>query len=294
MIRNVLSARAVVLQIVCVATISGAACAQTNSLAEAISPGQAISSRQVVSPGQVVSPAQVTSPSERIFERADWVFNNAEQVHYGHRQTSAVKQVKSFSNGRCEADTDCSGFVSYVLSEFPRQYEAIRILQPERKYPQAKIYMQFFNALKSDVPISGWMKVNQIADLRRGDFIAWKKPQPADGVKRKSNTGHVAIVIDRQGPIEETQIDGKTIRYQSINVIDSSSVKHFQPEQLPPLSMMPHRDGVGKGVVRIILDGSNRPIGYWEGTYWYQGSKEIRKPTFTESIAFARLVADSN
>lgn len=276
MIFNVLSARAVVLQLIGIATIASAVYSQASSS------------------GQLVSSANVISPSERIIERADWVFNNAEQVHYGHRQAPAVKQVRSFSNGRCEADTDCSGFVSYVLSEFPRQYEAIRSLQPERKYPQAKIYMQFFSDLKTDVPTRGWLKVNQVADLRRGDFIAWKKPQPADGIKRKSNTGHVAIVIDRLGPIQEAEINGKTVRYQNINVIDSSSVKHFQPEQLPPLSVMSHRDGVGKGVVRIILDDANRPIGYWEGTYWYQGSKEIQKPTFTESIAFARLVADSN
>lgn len=276
MIFNVLSARAVVLQLIGIATIASAAYSQASYS------------------GQLVSSANVISPSERIIERADWVFNNAEQVHYGHRQAPAVKQVRSFSNGRCEADTDCSGFVSYVLSEFPRQYEAIRALQPERKYPQAKIYMQFFSDLKTDIPTRGWLKVNQIADLRRGDFIAWKKPQPADGIKRKSNTGHVAIVIDRLGPIQEADINGRTVRYQNINVIDSSSVKHFQPEQLPPLSVMSHRDGVGKGVVRIILDDANRPIGYWEGTYWYQGSKEIQKPTFTESIAFARLVADSN
>ncbi len=238
--------------------------------------------------------AQTISPAEKLFQRADWVFNNAEQVHYGHRKVPAINQIKSFSNGRCEADTDCSGFVSYLLSEFPQQYEAIRSLQPDRKYPQAKIYMQFFNELKLDKPTSGWLKIGQIEDLRRGDLIAWKKPQPQDGVKKKSNTGHVAIVIDKQGTIQETEINGKTYRYQSINVIDSSSVKHFQPELLPPLSSMPHRDGIGKGVVRIILDQSNRPIGYWEGTYWYEGGKEIRKPTLTESIAFARLVANNN
>ncbi len=234
------------------------------------------------------------SPADKVIERAEWVFDNAEQVHYGHHQVPAVKQVRSFSNGRCEADTDCSGFVSYVLSEFPRQYEAIRTLQPERKYPQAKIYMDFFRDLKGDMPNRGWLKIRQVADLQRGDFIAWKKPKPADGVKKKTNTGHVAIVLERLGPIEETQIEGKTVRFQSIRVIDSSSVKHFQPEQLPPLSLLPHRDGVGKGVVRIVLDDENRPIGYWEGTYWYEGNKEIRKPTLTDSIAFARLVADNN
>jgi hypothetical protein len=270
MILYVLSPRSILLHLIGLATVTGAASAQASP------------------------PSQIGSPSDRIFERAEWVFNNAEQVHYKHHKVPAVRQVRSFSNGRCEADTDCSGFVSYLLSEFPRQYEAIRILQPERNYPQAKIFTQFFNGLKSNTPTKGWLKVSQVAELKRGDFIAWKKPEPADGVKRKSNSGHVAIVIDRQGPVEEMEINGKIIRYQSINVIDSSSVKHFHPECLPPLSMMPHRDGVGKGVVRIILDNANRPIGYWEGTYWYEGSKEIRKPTFTESIAFARLVADSN
>lgn len=267
---NICLAKAVILQFIVIAITCGAALAQANT------------------------GSQTGSPSERILNRAEWVFNNAEQVHYKHHQVPAGRQVRSFSSGRCEADTDCSGFVSYLLSEFPRQYEAIRILQPERNYPQAKVFMQFFNDLKTSTPTRGWLKVGQIADLRRGDFIAWKKPEPLDGVKRKTNSGHVAIVIGRQGPIEETEINGQIIRYQGINVIDSSSVKHFQPEQLPPLSRMPHRDGVGKGVVRIILDEANRPIGYWEGTYWYEGSKEIRKPTFTESIAFARLVADDN
>jgi len=235
--------------------------------------------------------AETSSPSAKVVERAEWVFNNAEQVHYTHRKVPASQQVKSYSNGRCNADTDCSGFVSYVLSEFPKQYEAVRRLQPERKYPQAKIYMQFFHDLKDGAPSGGWMRVARIEDLKCGDFIAWKKPQAPDGVKKKSNTGHVAIILDSNGPVEEIEIDGKMIRYVSLNVIDSSSVKHFQPELLPPLSLMPHRDGIGKGVVRIIVDKSDKPIGYWEGTYWYAGKKEIRKPTFTESIAFARLVA---
>ncbi|MCC7531480.1 MAG: hypothetical protein IT342_23455 [Candidatus Melainabacteria bacterium] len=268
--KHAISPNSVFIALIGLATICGAASAQTSYA------------------------GQIVSPSERIFQRAQWVFNNAEQVRYRHNQVPAAKQVKSYSNGRCEADTDCSGFASYLLSEFPRQYEAIRNLQPERNYPQAKVFMQFFKDLKSATPTGGWLKVSRVAELRRGDFIAWKKPEPADGVKRKSNSGHVAIVIDRQGPVEEIEINGSIIRYQSINVIDSSSVKHFQPEQLPPLSATPHRDGVGKGVVRIILDDANRPIGYWEGTYWYEGNKEIRKPTFTESIAFARLVADGN
>ncbi len=277
MMAKVFSIKFILIWLVCLATTCGAASAQEGV------PHHSLEAKS----------QSITSPSEKVFERADWVFNNAELVHYGHKQIAAKRQVKSFSNGRCQSNTDCSGFVSYVLSEFPRQYKPIREMQPDRKYPQAKTYTQFFSALRSDKPSHGWLRIGHVSDLRQGDVIAWKKPEPPPGVK-KANTGHVMIVIRVQENIEETEVNGKAIKYQNITVIDSSSVKHFPPEELPPLTTMAHRDGVGKGVVRIILDEQNHPIGYWEGTFSYQSNKEIRKPTFTDSIAFARLVADDN
>lgn len=240
------------------------------------------------------SSTSAISPSERIINRADWVFNNAESVHYQHHKVPAMEQVRSFSNGRCEAKTDCSGFVSFLLSDFPKQYDAIRKIQPERTYPQAKVFTDFFVTLPSGSPKDGWLKVENIRDLRRGDFVAWKKPPATDGAKKKGNTGHIAVVLDVGRSPEFFSIGERKLKYLAVNVIDSSSVKHFQPEILPPLTMMPHRDGIGKGTVRIILDEQNRPIGYWEGTYWYEGSKDILKPTFTESISFARVVNTEN
>ncbi len=56
------------------------------------------------------------------------------------------------------------------------------------------------------------------------------KPQPADGVKRKSNTGHVAVVIDRQGPIEEAQAMEKPLDIKVSMQSISSSVKHFSAQ----------------------------------------------------------------
>ena len=43
------------------------------------------------------------------------------------------------------------------------------------------------------------------------------------------------------------------------------------------------------GNVRIILSADNAPIGYWEGTYWGEGQKQISGPTFTNLVRFARM-----
>ena len=123
-------------------------------------------------------------------------------------------------------------------------------------------------------------------------MIAWEKPL-APGQKR-GNSGHVMIVAEPATKIETSTIENATIKYAEIPVIDSSSVDHFEPAQLPPHALQKHRDGVGKGCVRLILDQSNHPIGYWEGSYWNEGGKEIRHPTMTDHIGCARLMAEQN
>jgi cell wall-associated NlpC family hydrolase len=227
--------------------------------------------------------------TERAYAKADEVFKDATSTHYEHLKELARDQVR-FDNGSCSARTDCSGFVSYVLHSIsPRHYEEIRLVQPERKYPQASAYEKFFASLSADQPQSGWLRVASIRDLRPGDIIAWAKPPAPDG-SRKGNTGHVMFVAQRPTGVETEDVEGKRIRFVPVRVIDSSSVRHFPPEELPPNSGQSVRDGVGKGVVRIVVDDNDRPIGYWEGTYWGEGQKPLRHPSFTDSIAFARLI----
>jgi hypothetical protein len=228
------------------------------------------------------------SLADAAIDRAYWIFDNAKVVHYEHLKQSAVKQIHLMPNGGCEAKTDCSGFVSSVLREVsPKHYRVIRDLQPERPYPQAKTYAKFFAGLNPDTDFKGWRGVPTYADLRRGDMIAWAK-QPKPG-QRKGNSGHVMFVLDPPGPITEEEVDGSKIRFVAVHVLDSSSVYHFQPESLPPLAGQSHRDGLGIGYVRLVLDQQDRAIGYWEGTYWGEGGKALTKPSLSNLIAYGRL-----
>jgi hypothetical protein len=181
--------------------------------------------------------------------------------------------------------------MAYVLNGSP-QYRAVAALQPGRPYPQAKSYARFFAGLREGNPERGWLKIVNPRDLKRGDIMAWEK-QPVGYAKpgrRRGNSGHVMMVIDAPGEVEIEEVEGKPLRFLSVRVIDSSSVVHFPPEELPPLCAQNARDGLGIGYVRLVLDGGLKPIGYWEGTYWGEGRKAINHPSYSDTVAFARLV----
>jgi len=227
--------------------------------------------------------------ADKVFNKAESLLGTVKDVHYEHLHSAANDQVVGNV-----AHNDCSGFVSYLLSKYaPTQYSAISSEQPDKSYPQAKIYAKFFNTLNSvQSGQSGWLKVDNLHELKRGDFVAWAKPIVPG--QKPGNSGHVAIVAETPGEIAEALVDEKQIRFIALKVIDSSSVDHFAPDILPPNAGQRHRDGLGEGFVRIIVDADNHPIGYWEGTYWNEGDKPIKGPSYTPIIGFARLVSPQN
>lgn len=238
---------------------------------------------------QAVAPViqcKLRTPAQTIFAKALWIYENATFSNYDHNGHLPVSsQVLLIDENSCSVNTNCSGFVGYVLYTTARaHFDAIRSLQPKRHFPQAKSYAQFFTSLSEDVPHRGWLKIASIADLRRGDLIAWQNP----GAMRtgRGNTGHVMFVAKRPGPPEV--IDGK--RFVSVFVLDCSSVIHFKPERFPSETKQTVRDGVGMGVIRLLVDENDKPIGYWEGTYSQEKCRAINSPTLTNSVAFARPV----
>jgi hypothetical protein len=223
---------------------------------------------------------------QSVLAKAQGVLDRTDRSHYQHNSVPAGDQV-SVKEGACECNNDCSGFVSYIINAVsPVHYQEIHELEPDHSYPQAKIYTQFFRSLNAASPQGGWQLIGRLNDLRPGDLIAWQKPSAT------GNTGHVMIVAQAPRAIESCYLSGGgLVRYAPIEVIDSSSVRHFPPEELPPLAHQNQRDGVGKGVVRIIVDDRDQPIGYWEGSYWGEGDKAINRPTMTDAIGFARMVS---
>ncbi len=220
--------------------------------------------------------------SEQALKLAQSIFDGASDVQYSHRQAPASRQVITAADGTIAARTDCSGFVSYIVHAIaPRHYQVVRSREPQSSYPQAKIWARFFDTLDNDHPQDGWLGIRRWQDLRPGDFIAW-----VEGNSESTNTGHVMIVAGRPSDLKQEN----DIRYIEIQVIDSSTVYHFAPEHLPPNADQKHRDGLGTGYVRIILSETGAPIGYWAGTYWGEGRKQINGPTLSKAVRFARMM----
>jgi cell wall-associated NlpC family hydrolase len=228
--------------------------------------------------------ANSSNLGQRALNLAETTFDNASVVGYIHRNALASRQVLSQSDGSLEAKTDCSGFMSYIVHSIaPRHYRAVRSMEPQKSYPQAKIWAQFFDTLDSNQPRDGWLAISNWRDLRPGDIIAWEEGKISAG----GNTGHVMMVQGKPGEIKQQQ----DIRYFEVLVIDSSSVYHFPPEHLPPKASQTHRNGLGEGNVRILLSEQNVPVGYWAGTYWGEGEKPIKGPTLTKLVRFARMTS---
>jgi len=223
-----------------------------------------------------------------LYEKATLIFENATRVAYENIDCDAERLITAGQGGGFVVRTDCSGFISYLLCTVcPDQYEAVKKRESKCRYPLSRTYQQFFSTLSTEKPSEGWLKIEKAGDLRKGDIIAWKKP---GGTDHKSGTGHVMMVEDAPAePVREMH-GGALIRYVSIPVIDSSSVWHFKPELFPPKAGQTSRNGLGKGYIRIILDDGDAPVGYWEGTYSLKHKKEIKGPTYTRAISFARAV----
>jgi hypothetical protein len=230
---------------------------------------------------------QPSKLGSKICDEAESVMAKATDVAYKHAHADAKGQVAFSPDGSCICRNDCSGFVSYLLDLLaPKHYQEIHELQADKEYPQAKIFAEFFRQLEASKNDRGWLRIDRVDQLKRGDFIAWEKPvQPG---AKPGNSGHVAIVEEPPEQIKTERVGGETIRYAVIPVIDSSSVNHFPPEQLPPHAGQSHRDGVGRGCVRLLVDNDNHPVGYWEGTFWNEGGKVIEHPTLTPEIGCAR------
>lgn len=223
-----------------------------------------------------------------LYDRALLVFNNATSTSYENSDKDAKDLVRITGSDLYEVKADCSGFISYLLySVCPEQYEVIRKRESACRYPLSRTYQEFFSSLPSGTPSEGWLKIESLRALKRGDIIAWKKP---GSNTHKGGTGHMMMVMEPPLDIVEEVVNKDTIRYVSIFVIDSSSVYHFKPEYFPPRAGQVHRNGLGKGFIRLILNKKDIPVGYWEGTYSGKNREDIKGPTYSDKIAFARVV----
>jgi len=142
-----------------------------------------------VSYAPISSPASASSPTpassvlteqtattlpERIYNKAEEIFEHTRICHYRHLQEGVEDQVRKV-NGTYEANTDCSGFVSYVINSVsPGHYDVVYQMSG-RTYPHARTFVILIGQLRTDIPTNGWLRLGSFRNLRRGDLIAWEK-----------------------------------------------------------------------------------------------------------------------
>jgi len=227
---------------------------------------------------------------DRMLAEGSNIFARATCVSYRHLNAPGGAQLRCTPQGDWISSNDCSGFVSFMIQRAaPRAYAAVQAGETKYKHVRAVTYAKFFQGLETNRTATGWQRVATWRELRPGDVIAWSSLPKTNSEHQLKSAGHVALVVQPPtGPREETA-DGKQYRCISVQVMDSSSVRHFPPETYPPRAGQTDRNGLGYGFVRLLLDEHDQACGYWEGIWWGEGQSPIRRPTRTPILGFARL-----
>jgi hypothetical protein len=190
-----------------------------------------------------------------LFEEATRELSLMKSTSYVHK-TSVDETAGRF-------DFDCSGFISYALAHSSRaSYRELRGLAKHR--PLAKDYV----AVASNPESKRFAALKAVADLQRGDLVAWLKP--ADVTSR--NTGHVMMVA---GPPHE-----RSAGEWEIPIIDSTAAPHGKSDA----RKQKHTNGLGEGVIVVAVDQHGAPTGY----KWSTWSKSKLHST---QIVFLRVKA---
>jgi hypothetical protein len=182
-----------------------------------------------------------TKLGQNIADAAETLIGGIRETHYEHN-TRVVQSDGIY-------DMDCSGFVDYLLKRVaPEQYTHLPI-ETGHVRPRAATYFDFFHSLPG-TPVAGWKSIDQLADARRGDIIAWALEA---STQKSGDTGHVVIVA---APPVSTNA-----REYRVTVYDSSGIRHDEDSRPEGTS------GIGEGVITIRVDEHGTPVGFRFGSH---------------------------
>ncbi|MBR7779897.1 hypothetical protein [Undibacterium rugosum] len=214
---------------------------------------------------------------------AERILGQLSDTRYTHRgQTGAAAQpdIVQQQDGSYRVVTDCSGWVSYVLSRTaPQSMNAIREfaqqLKDRQKWPQAYVYQQFFATLGNGTA-QGWQGVRDLRELRAGDVVSWCLHQhcvnaPPDSAQA-ADTGHVMIAAGPLQPLDadalvqlqtllqrkQSSLPPATAVVMQMPVIDASTLPHYADSSR---SKMTGTSGLGRGNIYVALDEAGQALG---------------------------------
>jgi hypothetical protein len=199
------------------------------------------------------------------------------------QQPDIVKMV----DGQYRTQTDCSGFVSYILQKSaPKALQTIEAYKQsfaqfhgeENRWPRAYVYRSFFRSLVAN-PQPNWENIPDLRQVQLGDIIAWCMEQFCAETslteENSRNTGHVAIIAHTPTlvtSLKRITLPPGTKQVLSIPVYDCSRLKHYnytlpdgriyKDSRHKPNANSSGLDGVGKGAIYFAIDGNVKPLGF--------------------------------
>lgn len=202
------------------------------------------------------SPAMFREVSRRraLADAATYVVENVRHTRY-----SAVPVVDP-STGTY--DLDSAGFLAYLLRSVAPEHYARILRDPRRSRLRGFDVFDYLVSLVYDATNGwrrtydldgatvyesspGWKRVARLADVRRGDVLAWEVPTSRGG----TDPGYVAIVAGRARPAGQGRL--------ALRVFDASSTPHFDDSRIHEGSF---GAGVGAGFIGFRLDASGAPV----------------------------------
>jgi hypothetical protein len=178
-----------------------------------------------------------------IAEQAESIVNSLTHTVYQH--TDNIDPAAGIY------DTDCNGFVAYVLSFAAPGLVELIAPQTRPTRPLAYEYYDYFASLPPE-STGGWSRIEVLADVRRGDIMTWRFPEIVPG----ENTGHVLIVA-------ETPSLDPSGEFFVVRVYDSADTAHFDDTRAPGGKPSPTgATGVGSGFINFKIDDMGRPVAF--------------------------------
>jgi hypothetical protein len=149
-----------------------------------------------------------------------------------------------------ESRTDCSGFISALLTQ---TYGLSREEFGKWLGKTRPLAVSFYEAIALQ---RGFTRVDTILEMKPGDIIAIKYPNPAPG----DNTGHLMLVAGVARQRTATKPIVSNTEQWELEIIDSSSSGHGKQDTRHQ-SDGTFSEGVGKGSLRLYTT-SGKVTGY--------------------------------
>jgi hypothetical protein len=173
------------------------------------------------------------------------------------------------------ARTDCSGWVSWLMSAAARKHYAGAVAFRERffardpcRWPRANVWYRYF----MDPSSAEHFRVIQFAELLPGDVVVWAFDPFASNatyVDASGDTGHIVVVLAPDAPIIQAAAQPAGTRPLYVGVSDSSSVPHASGGGYvdrreyrggPACGRLDTPGGVGSGSITFAVDASGQAV----------------------------------